>query len=123
MEDYMDNQIFSQLVLNIAEIVGLILSYFIIVFLKKKVGVENLKKINTELQTNQELARLAILYVQKNFKNADDETKFNEAYIALSEMLGSKGITMSETEIKVLIEGVLKVLKKQFGDAWKEEVK
>jgi LL-H family phage holin len=119
----MDNQIFSQLILNIAEILGLIFSYFIIVFLKKKIGIENLKKIETELQTNQELAKLAILYVQKNFKNVDNETKFNEAYIALSEMLERKGITLNETEIKVLIEGVLKVLKKQFGDAWKEEVK
>lgn len=119
----MDNQLISQIILNIAEIVGLVLSYYIIMFLKKKIGIENLKKIDTELQTNQELAKLAVLFVQKNFENADNQTKFREAFIALSEMLNKKGINISDNEIKVLIESALKVLKKEFGDTWKEEVK
>lgn len=118
----MDNQIIGELLLNVVCIVGLILSYFIISLLKKKVGIENIKKIEAEIKNNQELAKLVVLYVQKYFETADSETKFNEAYIALSEILGKKGIALTETEIKVLIESALKILKKQFGDMWKEEI-
>ena len=118
----MDSEILSQLVLNLVGILGLIASYFIIAFLKKKVGLENLKKIDAELSTNEEMAKLVVLYIQKKFETADGETKFNEAYIALSEMLEKKGINLTETEIQVLIESSLKLLKKEFGDIWKEEV-
>jgi LL-H family phage holin len=118
----MDSEILSQLILNLIGILGLIASYFIIAFLKKKVGLENLKNINQELTNNQELAKLVVLYIQKKFETADGETKFNEAYIALSEMLEKKGINLTETEIQVLIESSLKILKKQFGVTWKEEV-
>jgi LL-H family phage holin len=118
----MDNQIIGELLLNVVYIVGLIVSYFIISLLKKKVGIENIKKIEAEIKNNQELAKLVVLYVQKYFETADSETKFNEAYVALSEILNEKGITLTETEIKVLIESALKILKKQFGDMWKEEI-
>lgn len=118
----MDGQILNELLLNIIYIVALIFSYFVISFMKKKVGVENLKKIETELYANQELAKMVVLYIQKNFETADNQTKFNEAYIALSEMLNKKGISLTENEIQVLIESSLKILKKQFGDTWKEEV-
>lgn len=119
----MDNQIISELFLNIMYIIGLIFSYFIIALLKKKLGIENLKKIDHEIQTNQELARLAVLYVQKSFKDVDSQTKYREAFIALSEMLNKKGIALTESEIQILIESSLKTLKKQFGNAWKEQVR
>lgn len=119
----MDSQIISELILNLMYILGLTLSYFIIVFLKKKIGLENLKKIENEYFINQELAKSVVLYVQKTLGNASNEIKFNEACIALSEILSKKGIILTETEMKVLIESALKMFKKQFGDAWKEEIR
>lgn len=119
----MDNQLLGELFINIIYIFALVFSYFLILFLKKKIGIENLKKIEAEIYTNQELAKQVVLYVQKYFKDADSQTKYKEAFIALSNMLDKRGIVLSEDEVQILIESALKILKKEFGNEWKEQIK
>lgn len=77
--------------------------------------VGRLKKIYEEKVKNEEVRTIVssvVKYVERTMTSAKGEEKFNEALKQVSEWLGSKGIEISETEMKLLIESAVNELPK-----------
>lgn len=65
-------------------------------------------------KTKREVARDAVKFVEQVFKNLHGEEKLNEAMKAASEMLAEKGITITELELRVLVEAAVAEFNKAF---------
>lgn len=65
-----------------------------------------------ELLNNEAVTKMVVLYVESVYKNVDGKEKFEKAKDKLLEILKSKGVKISDSEIEVLIESVLLSLKK-----------
>ena len=58
-------------------------------------------------KTKAAVAKTAVQFVEQVHKDLHGEEKLNEALSAASEMLAEKGITVSELEMRVLIEAAV----------------
>ena len=65
-------------------------------------------------KTKAEVARKAVQFVEQVYKDLHGEEKLNEALKAASEMLNEKGITISDLELRVLVEAAVA----EFNDAF-----
>lgn len=96
---------------------GLEILYAIITGVVGYIGivVKNLctKYINDK--TKQAVAKTAVQFVEQVYKDIHGEEKLNKALAAASEMLGEKGITVSELELRALIEAAVG----EFNNAFK----
>ena len=63
-----------------------------------------------------EVAAQVVKYVEQVYKDLHGEEKLDEAITAAAEMLNEKGITVSELELRVLIEAALA----EFNEAFKK---
>ena len=86
-------------------------------WLRRKLGVERLAKIQRELETKQELAALAVKFVEQSFAGKSED-KFTAAADWLAGRLAEKGISVSTAEITGLIEATLRAFKDEFGEGW-----
>ena len=97
---------------------GMQILYAIITAVAGYVGIviKNLctKYINDK--TKAAVAKTAVQFVEQVCKNLHGEEKLNEALLAASEMLAEKGITVSELELRVLIEAAVA----EFNEAFKK---
>lgn len=95
---------------------GMQILYAIITAVAGYVGIviKNLctKYINDK--TKAAVAKTAVRFVEQVCKNLHGEEKLNEALLAASEMLAEKGITVSELELRVLIEAAVAEFNKAF---------
>jgi len=95
---------------------GMQILYAIITAVAGYVGIviKNLctKYINDK--TKAAVAKTAVQFVEQVCKNLHGEEKLNEALLAASEMLAEKGITVSELELRVLIEAAVAEFNKAF---------
>lgn len=94
----------------------------IVVYLKRRLGVEGVQKLETELVLKQELATLAVRFVEQVYRDLGGEEKYSQAALWLSSRLGEKGINISPDEIRGLIEAALRELKDQFGNEWAKAI-
>lgn len=86
---------------------------FLINFIRLKISEEKLtliEKIITE----------GVKFAQQVYKDAGGEEKYEKAVEQITTVLNSKGLKINEVELKMLIESVLKQMKKEFGDQWYE---
>ena len=60
--------------------------------------------IKAKLEANKTIVDLSVKYVQQVFKDADGETKYNEAKNKALEILSEKGIKITDAELNMLIE-------------------
>ena len=60
--------------------------------------------IKAKLDANKTIVDLSVKYVQQVFKEADGETKYNEAKNKALEILSEKGIKITDAELNMLIE-------------------
>lgn len=97
---------------------GVEILYAIITAIAGYVGivVKNLctKYINDK--TKQAVAKTAVQFVEQVYKDLHGEEKLNAALSAASEMLTEKGITVSQLEMRVLIEAAVA----EFNNAFKK---
>lgn len=97
---------------------GLQILYTIITAIAGYIGlvIKNLctKYINDK--TKREVAKSAVQFVEQVYKDMHGEEKFNAALSATSEMLAEKGITITELEMRVLIEAAVN----EFNSAFKK---
>lgn len=77
------------------------------------IAVKHLVKKYLDDKTKLAVAKTAVQYVEQVFKDLHGEQKFNEAMIAASAMLAEKGITITDLEIRVLIEAAVAEFNKQ----------
>lgn len=57
--------------------------------------------------TKKDVAKLVVKYVEQVYKDIHGEEKLEKALEAFSEMLGQKGITISDLEMRVYLESAL----------------
>ncbi|AGL03919.1 phage holin family protein [Desulfoscipio gibsoniae] len=86
--------------------------------IRRKLGTENLNKIAVQLETKQDLALLAVRFVEQVYKDAGGQAKFNEALEWLSARANEHGIKITADEARGLIEAALRELKDSFGEEW-----
>lgn len=73
------------------------------------------KYINDKIKRS--LAKTVVQFVEQVYKDLHGEEKLNAAMAAFSEMLAEKGITVSELEMRVLLEAAVA----EFNDAFNSE--
>jgi hypothetical protein len=67
-------------------------------------------------KTKEAVAKTAVKFVEQVYKDLHGEDKLNAALNAASEMLAEKGITVSQLEMRVLIEAAVA----EFNEAFKK---
>lgn len=96
---------------------GMTILYAIVTTIAGYIGivVKNLftKYINDK--TKRDVAKTAVQFVEQVYKDLHGEAKLNEALKAASEMLLEKGITISDLEMRVLIEAAVGEFNNVFG--------
>ena len=99
---------------------GMELLYVIITAIAGYIGivVKNLVTKYLNDKTKQNVAKSAVKFVEQVYKDLHGEAKLNEALIAASEMLAEKGITVTDLEMRVLIEAAVA----EFNEAFKKPV-
>lgn len=86
--------------------------------IRRKLGVEMIKKITQELQAKQDWALLAVRFVEQSFKDLHGQEKYNQAAIWLSARAQENGLAISDSEVKGLIEAALRLIKDELGEDW-----
>ena len=88
---------------------GLQLLYAIITAIAGYIGivVKNMVTKYLDDKTKLTVAKTAVQYVEQVYRDLHGEEKLNEALIAASEMLMQKGITVTDLELRVLIEAAV----------------
>ena len=86
---------------------------YVVAFLRKH-------KILTEIKSFEGLAEIAVKGVEQSFKDANGEQKFLYAKEWLIKVAKEKGIRISESQIDLVIEAVVKDVKVKFGEVAKE---
>lgn len=70
------------------------------------------KYLNTKIK--QDVARTVVQAVEQVYKDLHGEEKLNQALIAASEMLAEKGITVTDLEMRMLIEAAVAEFNRAF---------
>jgi LL-H family phage holin len=86
--------------------------------IRRKLGMENIRKIQEELNTKMDLASLAIKFVEQAYKDLHGQDKYNQAANWLAARAGEKGIKVTSDEVKGLIEAAVRMAKDEFGEQW-----
>jgi hypothetical protein len=86
--------------------------------LRRKLGIEKLERIQKELETKQELAFIAVQFIEQVSIDLKGYEKYIEASYWLEGMLAERGIKTSDEEIRGLIESSLRTFKDTFGEEW-----
>jgi LL-H family phage holin len=112
----------DELIVNLAyDILSILLPVLAVMlaeWLRRKIGVERLQKIQKELETKQELAALAVQFVEQVYKDLKGEEKYQEAAQWLATQAVERGINITADEIQGLIEAALRSFKDTFGEGW-----
>ena len=88
---------------------GIQIMYAIITAIAGYVGivVKNLVTKYLNDKTKKAVAKSAVQFVEQVYKDIHGEKKLAEALAAASEMLAQKGITVTDLELRVLIEAAV----------------
>ena len=95
---------------------GLTILYSIITAIAGYVGimVKNMVTKYLNDKTKRAVAKDAVKFAEQVYKNLHGDEKLNEALKAASEMLAEKGITVTDLELRVLIEAAVAEFNKAF---------
>lgn len=98
---------------------GLQIMYAIITAIAGYIGivVKNLVAKYLNEKTKHDVAKSAVKFVEQVYKDIRGEEKLSEALKAASEMLAEKGITVTDLELRVLIEAAVA----EFNEAFKKK--
>lgn len=100
---------------------GMQLLYAIVTAIAGYLGIvfKNLVKKYLNDKTKLAVAKTAVQYVEQVFKDLHGEEKLQQAFVAASEMLAEKEITITDLELRVLIEAAVA----EFNEAFhKQEI-
>lgn len=78
-------------------------------------------KIITD-KTKKDVAKSTVKYVEQVYKDLHGEEKLQQALVAASQILAEKGITVTDLELRVLIEAALAEFNEAFNNAAGETV-
>lgn len=95
---------------------------FALEYLRRKLGTEKMLQIQEELAAKQDLALLAVRFVEQVYTELHGEEKYKAAAKWLAEQAQKRGLKLTDTEIEGLIESALRMLKDEFGEQWAKQV-
>lgn len=107
---------------NLLIIIVTLVAGFVVAYLRKRLGVEWMQKIELELSLKQELAELAVKFVEQVYKDFKGDEKYTMAAIWLADRISELGLEITESEVKGLIESAIRTLKDEFGEQWAKTV-
>lgn len=113
----MDDRIVS-LAYDVLAILLPVLAVMLAEWLRRKLGVERLQRVQRELETKKELAALAVQFVEQAYRDLHGEDKYNQAAIWLASQAMDRGINITTDEIQGLVEAALRAFKDEFGEGW-----
>lgn len=95
---------------------GMQILYTIITAIAGYIGIviKNLVTKYINDKTKAAVAKTAVQFVEQVYKDLHGEEKLNEALLSAAEMLNEKGITVSDLELRVLVEAAVA----EFNDAF-----
>ena len=95
---------------------GTAILYMIVTGVFAYLGVQAKKMADKYLddKAKKDVAKTVVRAVEQVYKDLHGEDKLNEALIAASEMLAEKGITVSDLEMRMLIESAVAEFNKAF---------
>lgn len=95
---------------------GMQILYAIITAIAGYVGivVKNLVTKYINDKTKKSVAKSAVQFVEQVYKDLHGEEKLAEALVAASDMLAEKGITITDLELRVLVEAAVAEFNKAF---------
>lgn len=98
---------------------GLQIMYAIITAIAGYIGivVKNLVTKYLNDKTKKDVAKSAVQFVEQVYKDIHGEEKLAEALVAASEMLAEKGITITDLELRVLVEAAVA----EFNEAFEKK--
>lgn len=101
---------------------GLQLLYMIITAIAGYIGivVKNLVTKYINDKTKRAVAKSAVRFVEQVYKDIHGEEKLREALKAASDMLAEKGITITDLELRVLVEAAVLEFNKAFDEPAEE---
>jgi len=108
----------TELIEQVLYVLAVLVASGIVGLIYRRWGVEGMKKFESELKAKQELARIAVRFVQQFYHDMNGDKKFDEAAKWLSERLKEKGIKVSYDEVRGLIDGAVREFKDEFGENW-----
>ncbi len=112
----------GELVTNLAYVLLILLATaaaaLLIAWLKKRLGVEGVNKVKAELEAKQELATLAVRFVEQVYKDLHGPDKYQKAAEWLAARARERGLEITSGEITGLIEAALRSFKDEFGEDW-----
>ena len=97
-------EILSTVIIAIAGYIGVVVKGLVTKYINDK--------------TKQAVAKTAVQFVEQVYKDCHGEDKLNEALDAAADMLAEKGITVSDLELRVLIEAAVC----EFNGAFKKTI-
>lgn len=99
---------------------GVQLLYMVVTAIAGYIGIviKNLVTKYINDKTKQSVAKTVVQFVEQVYTDLHGEEKLNAALSAASEMLAEKGITITELEMRVLIEAAVS----EFNDAFNKPV-
>ncbi|MGB9825726.1 MAG: phage holin, partial [Desulfofundulus sp.] len=106
MEDKLVQLAYDLLAILIPALAALAVEY-----LRRRLGTEKVKRIQEELATKQELATLAVRFVEQVYKDLHGPDKYQKAAEWLAARAQEHGLKLTAEEIKGLIEAALRQLK------------
>lgn len=90
--------------------------------LRRKLGVETLRKVQRELEAKQELALLAVKFVEQTYSSFKGPAKYDRAAEWLVTRANELGLRLTTKEVQGLIEAALRTLKDEFGEQWAKTI-
>jgi len=113
MEDKLVQLAYDLLAILIPALAALTVEY-----LRRRLGTEKVKRIQEELATKQELATLAVRFVEQVYKDLHGPGKYQKAADWLAGRARERGLNITSDEIQGLIEAALRAFKDEFGEGW-----
>ena len=99
-----------------------VLAAMLVEWLRRRLGLEKMQRIQKELETKQELASLAVRLVEQSYQDLKGEEKYNQAADWLVTQARQRGINITVDEVKGLIEAAVRTAKDIFGEEWAKQV-
>lgn len=113
----MDDRIVN-LAYDILTILLPMLAVLLAEWLRRKLGVERLQRVQRELETKKELAVLAVQFAEQAYRHYRGEEKYQAAAQWLSTQAIDRGMHLTSDEIQGLIESTVRKFKDSFGEGW-----
>ena len=99
-----------------------VLAVMAVGWIRERIGVEGMEKVEMELYAKQELARLAVRSVEQVYRDIGGAKKLDHALNWLGYQLKERGFKLDDDEMRGLIEAALREMKDAFGEEWARKI-